>query len=54
MNILQPHSGSWGWLPEVNNSVGSGEIVCRSGEIMIEWKNQSCGAAMPIVTAEQD
>ena len=54
MNILQPHSRSWGWLPEINHSVGSGEIVCRSGEIMIEWINQSCGAAMPIVPAEQD
>jgi len=54
VNILQPHSKSWGWLPEINHSVGSGEIVCRSGELVIEWKNQSCGAAMPIVPAEQD
>ena len=54
MNILQPHSRSWGWLPEINHSVASGEIVCRRGELVIEWKNQSCGAAMPIVPAEQD
>jgi len=51
---MQPQSRIWGWLPEINHSVASGEIVCRRGELVIECKNQSCGAAMPIVPAEQD